>query len=216
MPGHLEVGLSADQARAGQVVGADLFAADGQKLGEIKDLLIHRERSTVDLVVVDPGGALGRGGEERVFAWDSIHLEQERQPRYVIDLSATELRSGSVSRAEAQPGQGYFNYTKELFNREVQTRDGKAVGEVRDVLFQLNGGRINALIVEGEFGSPLSVGSQEKALRVVPWEEARPAAQGGDDPLAIALTAEQVKQAPVFVSKAPSGPPRPPDRKLHE
>lgn len=64
--------LKAGEARASGVIGENVVNAQGEDLGEIKDLIVDLSAGTVHAAVIEFGGFLGLG--EKLYAFPSRQL----------------------------------------------------------------------------------------------------------------------------------------------
>lgn len=79
------------------LVGKQARNAQGQELGEIKNLVIDPQNGSVTHVVVSVGGFLGIGDKGVAVPWADINLQQDT---LVVDVTREELEAAQPFREE--------------------------------------------------------------------------------------------------------------------
>lgn len=74
----------------GRVQGTPVYGADGEKLGEIKDLMLHKLSGRVAYAVMAHGGFAGAGEKHHPLPWSILTFDPERGG-YVVPLSKSDL-----------------------------------------------------------------------------------------------------------------------------
>ncbi|HYE01397.1 MAG TPA: PRC-barrel domain-containing protein [Alphaproteobacteria bacterium] len=199
-PGGALVREAPDQVVANDIIGERVYGPNGQELGEIVNLLVNRDRGTVDLVVIEAADAASGRTSYPTIAWASLAAETGATPRYVTDLTAEDLRNGQNIQDEAQRWPGMFNYTAELKDRAAVGTGGEELGEIEDIVVRTDG-QVVAIVVqlEGKSGILDGIGG---APRAIAWEAAKPKSEG-DRPVQLAVNPEQAEKAPPFDVMAP-------------
>ena len=75
---------------ADRVEGTPLFAADGERLGTLVDLVIYKPRGRIAYGVLAFGGMLGFGRRYRAIPWDLMAYDMGERG-YVTSLSREDL-----------------------------------------------------------------------------------------------------------------------------
>jgi sporulation protein YlmC with PRC-barrel domain len=190
------------EMRASNLDGMQVVNAQGEEIGDIKDIVIDLNSGRVHAAVLGFGGMLGIGEEN--FAFPIKELKPGKQANQVvmnIDKQKLENREGfsqsqwpgmsdeywtrSGSQAAAgSSAQGKMNLVRasELDGKEVQDKSGRKVGEVQDVVVSLQNGEVKNYVVRLEDGGRANV--QGKAIK----------ASGTEDRLVLNMDAQQLKQ----------------------
>ncbi len=79
-----------DLEASDELIGEVVISADGERVGEIQELLVRPDDNTVHHVVVEVGGVLGIGAKP--VAIDTEYLARERDTRvWVSNLTAEQI-----------------------------------------------------------------------------------------------------------------------------
>lgn len=73
-----------------RVRGTPVYSADGETLGEIRDLMLHKVSGRVAYAVMARGGFSGAGQTNHPLPWSILTFDPERGG-YVVLLSKTDL-----------------------------------------------------------------------------------------------------------------------------
>lgn len=90
-PGRLMSGLS--------VQGTPVYGAGGERLGEIRDLVLHRESGRIAYAIMAHGGFAGAGEKSHPLPWSILSHDAERGG-YVVSLSRTDLEGAPAMAAD--------------------------------------------------------------------------------------------------------------------
>ncbi len=82
---------------ADQVIGSDVYTADGKRLGRIENLMIERLSGKSLYVMMSSGGFLGIGETHYPLPWSKLHYDTSLNG-YVVDLSASQIERGRCDR----------------------------------------------------------------------------------------------------------------------
>ncbi|HVL01649.1 MAG TPA: PRC-barrel domain-containing protein [Dongiaceae bacterium] len=76
---------------AGTLIGDDVFNAEGESLGDIKEIMLDMETGDVAYAVLAFGGLLGLG--EKLFAvpWNALHLDTVKKA-FILNVAKDELK----------------------------------------------------------------------------------------------------------------------------
>lgn len=189
------------EMRASNLDGMQVVNAQGEEIGDIKDIVIDLNSGRVHAAVLGFGGMLGIGEEN--FAFPIKELKPGKQANQVvmnIDKQKLENREGfsqsqwpgmddqywtrGTQAAAGSGAQGKMNLVRasELEGKEVQDKSGRKVGEVQDVIVSLQNGEVKSYVVSLEDGGRANV--QGKSIK----------ASGTDDRLVLNMDAKQLKQ----------------------
>jgi sporulation protein YlmC with PRC-barrel domain len=78
-------------SRASKIIGTKVKDTKGDKLGDIKDLVLDPESGQVVYAVVTFGGVLGVGNKLFAVPWKALHWTRDKE-YYVLDLDKETLK----------------------------------------------------------------------------------------------------------------------------
>ncbi|MDD5320295.1 MAG: PRC-barrel domain-containing protein [Methylococcales bacterium] len=78
-------------SRASKIIGTNVKNPNGDKLGDIKDLVLDPESGQVVYIVVAFGGVLGVGGKLFALPWKALHWTRDKE-YYVLDVDKSTLK----------------------------------------------------------------------------------------------------------------------------
>lgn len=157
--------------RASKVIGKNVENAQGENLGEIKDLIVDVGSQRVRYAVLSFGGALGLG--DKLFAYPvSAFKAQADGDKLVLNVDKDRLKDapgfdkdkwpdwtdnryrGEVDRyfktdsAKAAPRSGRMIRASEMIGKNVDDRSGKDAGEVEDLVVNMSSGRVPYAVLD--------------------------------------------------------------------
>lgn len=159
--------------RAKQLIGMKVHNAQGEDLGEVKDLIVDTNNERVHYAVLSFGGTAGLG--TKLFAYPvslfspdadgkklTLKVDKERLkvapgfardqwPNWNSDAYRAELdrqlkRFGA--KAHPQSPSEHLARASELIGKDVKDRDGKKVGEMQDLVVDLGKGRVHYAVLD--------------------------------------------------------------------
>jgi sporulation protein YlmC with PRC-barrel domain len=92
--GQIMTHMAANMMRGSKLMGVDVYGADNQKIGDIKELLVDRDGS-VDAIVVGIGGFLGIGEKDIAIPFKSVQWIDE--PARTASTTTSPATTGGVS-----------------------------------------------------------------------------------------------------------------------
>jgi sporulation protein YlmC with PRC-barrel domain len=78
---------------AAKVQGATVFDTEGERLGHVEDLMLHKVSGQVAYAILSFGGLLGVGERSTPLPWSVLTYDPGRRG-YVVPLSKERLRDG--------------------------------------------------------------------------------------------------------------------------
>jgi sporulation protein YlmC with PRC-barrel domain len=78
-------------SRASKIIGTNVKNPNGDKLGDIKDLVLDPESGQVVYVVVSFGGLLGVGDKLFALPWKALHWARDKE-YYVFNVEESTLK----------------------------------------------------------------------------------------------------------------------------
>ena len=155
--------------RASKLIGRNVENPQGENLGEIKDLVIDANNERVFYAILEFGGFLGLG--EKLFAYpvrafnrssgnDKLVLDVEKEklkaapgfardkwPNWLTYGKQVDRYYGETVKLKALPNQKLIR-ASELIGKDVDDRVGKDVGEIDDIVLNMNSGKIHYAVLE--------------------------------------------------------------------
>lgn len=199
--------------RASRIIGENVIDAQGDKLGEIEDLVIDANGQAVRYAVLSHGGVLGVG--EKRFAYPvSLLKTKDGSDDLVLNVSKEKLEKAPGMESGKSPFDNdyaaevdrYYGTSSdastnrqlvrasELIGKDIDDRSGKDAGEIEDLIVDLAGNRVEYAVVD--FDDSWAKESDGK-LVAIPLESLKMPADK-DDKLVIDTPAEKVDMSRAF------------------
>jgi len=162
---------SGGDVRASKIIGKNVENAQGENLGEVKDLIVDIGNQRVHYAVLAAGGTLGVG--DKLFAYPvSTFKSQADGDKLVLNVDKDKLKNapgfdkdkwpdwtdnryrGEVDRyfksdtAKAAPGSARMVRASELIGKNVDDRSGKDAGEIEDLAVNMSSGRVAFAVLD--------------------------------------------------------------------
>ena len=156
--------------RVSQLIGKNVENVQGENLGEIKDLVIDVNNERVFYAILEFGGFLGMG--EKLFAYPVRSFDQSSADtdKLVLNVDKEKLKAAPGFARDSWPDwltygkqvDKYYGETvklkpmanqrlvraSELIGKDVNDRMGKDMGEIDDMVVNMNSGRIHYAVLE--------------------------------------------------------------------
>lgn len=196
------------------LLGQDLENAQGDGLGEVKDLLIDREDGKIAFAVIETGGFLGVGEETRAVPFSALRRAADGSRNLVIEIErdrwsqAPALDTDDPSAlTDRNVARGVIAFYRDALDRDVPDIDSASrerllpvseiigrtvlheneeIGSVDDVIVHFDSRRASALF------DPDDEITDNDGRLLVNFAQLQPAS---DDRLATTLTPEQIATA---------------------
>jgi sporulation protein YlmC with PRC-barrel domain len=104
--------------RASKVIGTNVKDSAGERLGEVKDVVLDKQSNSILFGVMSFGGVLGVGEKYHPVPWAALNYD-ETENAYVINLTKEQLKAApadSLEELTRNDGQAYrdraFDYYK--------------------------------------------------------------------------------------------------------
>lgn len=104
--------------RASKVIGTKVNDSAGERVGEVKDVVLDKQSNSILFGVVSFGGVLGMGEKFHPVPWAALDYDTT-EGAYVINLTKEQLKaapSDSIEELTRNDGQAYrdraFDYYK--------------------------------------------------------------------------------------------------------
>lgn len=78
--------------RGSRVIGTDIYNTDGDKIGEIEDVMLDKMSDNIMFAVVGFGGILGLGEKFHAIPWKTLDYQKETGG-YVVPFSRDQLEA---------------------------------------------------------------------------------------------------------------------------
>ena len=190
VPWHGSGALPGGDVRVSELLGRELVDRHGRAVGEIKDLIVETRGDGAAYAVVPAGDYLGMEG--RIVEIPLARIAAGMDDKLVLGATATELRTfrmyfaqswpngsragppmGEVGRSEHGPR---FHRASRLLDAELRDYSGADVGDVDDVIVNLDTGKVRYAVVEFD-----PSWREDSRLVAVPLHKVASAGAGGRD-----------------------------------
>lgn len=81
-----------DAIRAGRAIGTTVYDRAGNKMGEVRDIVLEKTSNNILFAVVSFGGVLGIGEKYHPVPWSELDFDPARGG-YVVSFTVDQLRS---------------------------------------------------------------------------------------------------------------------------
>lgn len=131
---------------AQKLLDMDVKGTNGEKIGDVKDILVDTS-GKVSALVVSHGGVLGIGDKELRVPFNEFKPDAKLE-NLVVSISKDNVEKYRVRDDDRQARSGEMKLS-ELMDDQVALRGGQRYGDVEDMILSRDG-RIKAIVVEGE------------------------------------------------------------------
>jgi sporulation protein YlmC with PRC-barrel domain len=156
------------EVRASKLIGMEVRNAQGEDLGEVKDVIIDTRNERARYAVLSFGGLAGIGNKlfavpvsqlrpaENKLVFDVDRKKLESLPGYEPNRSPDWNDPGDRYRAQldrrfgeagAQAG-APLRQASRIMDAEVNDRNGREIGDVEDIVVHMPSGRVHYVVVE--------------------------------------------------------------------
>jgi sporulation protein YlmC with PRC-barrel domain len=104
--------------RASKVIGTNVKDSSGERIGEVKDVVLDKQSNNILFGVLSFGGVLGMGEKYHPVPWAALDYN-ESEGAYIINLTKEQLKaapSDSIEELTRDDGRQYrdraFDYYK--------------------------------------------------------------------------------------------------------
>ncbi len=111
---------NAKLVRASQVIGAELFNQHGEKIGDIKNILMHPKTGMVAYATLDIGKYVGKGDQLTNVPWQLVRQSTKDTAGFVVNADKAKLAGATYFEPSAWPAYddwgwqantyGYYGY----------------------------------------------------------------------------------------------------------
>ncbi len=119
--------------RASKIIGANVENANGDNIGEIKDMMVDARNERVRYVVLSHGGVLGIGDKLFAYPMSMVETKGTDSDKLVMNVNKEKL---DLVRAS------------DLIGKNFDDTNGKDAGEIEDLVVNSNNGNIEYAIVD--------------------------------------------------------------------
>ena len=106
-------------SRASKIIGTNVKNPNGDKLGDIKELVLDPESGQVVYVVVSFGGILGVGDKLFALPWKALHWTRDKE-YYVLDVDKSTLKKAPGFDKKHWPDSSKWDQLREEVNEFYQ------------------------------------------------------------------------------------------------
>ncbi|MDX2186401.1 MAG: superoxide dismutase family protein [Opitutaceae bacterium] len=162
----VKAAVHAQGQSARELIGQDVVDRAGNKLGEINDIVVNTKSGKAVFATIGTGGVLGIGERVRAVPFSKLSQRADKELQLDVDgsrwTSAPQLKREEISVLNDQRGGEIFNYYEVKWNKDMAgpntlayathlsgkdlMNSGQEVGDVEDVIVNLNNQRASLLI----------------------------------------------------------------------
>lgn len=108
--------------RASKILGSDVKNSQGDKLGDIKELVVDPDQGRIVYAVLSVGGFLGI--KDKLFAvpWRALHLSRDKE-HYTLDIDKEKLKSAPGFDQKAWPDMANEHWRADVYKYYNQKPD---------------------------------------------------------------------------------------------
>ncbi len=158
---------SVQQMRASDLIGKNVTTPKGERLGEIKDLVVDTTNGHVQYAVIGMGGFLGVG--DKLFAYPLERFERTTERgKLVLNVDKDKMKSAPGFDDKSWPNFGTATYrgqvdkfygTKssetarfaratQILKGDVKDRSNNDIGDIEDMVVSLPTGQVKYVVLE--------------------------------------------------------------------
>lgn len=127
--------------RTSELIGKKVANKEGEALGEVKDLAIDVKSGRIPHVILSFGGVAGLGDKLYVFPVNAFGRDEIRD-RLVLNVERDALKQARGFDQGNWPFDPPLRRASELRGANVKDANGRAAGEIEDLVVNLGTGRI--------------------------------------------------------------------------
>lgn len=185
--------------RASKILDMEVHGQDGQKLGDVEELVLSQDRRSIEHIKVslDDGESIklsldqvsAKPGDDDVLLVQASMQELRQRQTRDLDQGQDRGRGRDRARARSDREQGEQDslLVSKLIGLDVQGADGNDVGSINDLIIDIQDGQIKTAAVET--GGFLGIG---RRLASVEWQQVNFAGEG--DTASINMTQDQLSE----------------------
>ena len=158
-------------ARVRQLIGKEVRNPQGEKLGEINDLIIDVNNEVIHYAVLSFGGLMGLG--DKLFAYPlTVFRHSLERDELVLDVDKDRLRNapgfernrwpdwstpeygaaverhfGQTARITPRPNPHLLR-ASELLGKDVDDNNARNAGEIEDIVVSMSSGRVRYVVLD--------------------------------------------------------------------
>lgn len=206
--------------RASKIIGKNVENANGDRIGEIKDMVVDMQNERVRYVVLSHGGMLGIGDKLFAYPMSMVTTEGTNRDKLVMNVNKEQLDKAPGFEKNKWPDFADSSYTgrideyygaqsrrdgekaarivraSDLIGKNFDDANGKSAGEVEDLVVDSSTGNVEYAIVD--FDDSWAKNTDGK-LVAIPLNEMM---LGGDrhDKLVIQMSPDRIDMSHAFAS----------------
>jgi sporulation protein YlmC with PRC-barrel domain len=127
--------------RTSELIGKEVAGVDGRSLGEVEDVAIDVRSGRIPHVILSFGGVADLGDKLFVFPANAFSRDDTRD-RLRLDVERWQLKQSQGFDRGNWPFGPPLRRASELRGANVKDAQGKPVGEIEDLVINLDTGRV--------------------------------------------------------------------------
>lgn len=101
--------------RATRVIGTNVKDASGNKIGEVEDVILDKQSSSILYAVVGFGGFLGMGQKYHPIPWSALDYQQDKDA-YVVSYTQEQLSGAPAGSIDDLTRDGGLDVRDKTYN----------------------------------------------------------------------------------------------------
>ena len=187
------------QVPVSQLIGKKVSDAQGEELGEIKEVVVDLQGGKVHAAVLEFGGKMGMGKKQFAFPINELKPGKSKD-NYMLNVEKQKLenaegfakgqwseidaeywgREGSQAGGATKAQGASLVRASKLKGQDLQDKSGQEVGEIKDMMVDVNSGQLGDIVVSVKGAGEAKV--QAKSL-----------ARGVGDKIVLNMEAKELK-----------------------
>lgn len=204
--------VSEQKLAASDIYKTNVYNNSDNKIGDVRDLLIHQSDGKITTVIIGVGGFLGVGQKDVAIPFQDLKVSsRDGKVWLVLDQTKDQLKSvpaytgreqhpeQTTGRSVARPSSSLTTQEwliSDIYRADVYDYSDQKIGKITDLMMDRNGQLTDVAINVGDF---LGTGKKEVGI---PFKELKVVSREGKDWLVLNRTKDDVIKAPVFDKSA--------------
>ncbi len=135
-------------ARLSKLDGVDLFDAENKKIGEIDEILVDARTGDIHQIIIETGGVMGIGGKKHAVNANALSFfSRAADDNPPVKVTAKEAVDKAPAPAKVERDSPFVTAGK-FIGMDVLDAEGKEIGEIEDVIVDLQSGKAHVLLME--------------------------------------------------------------------
>lgn len=176
-------------ARLSKLDGVNIYDSNTKKIGEVQDVIVDPASGKVQHVLVSIGGVMGIGDKQYAVPTKEIGVFSKSADDSVPAKVTLSAAPDSLTPAKKLDKDSPYVMASKLIGTDVDDNNGKNVGEIEDVVVDLESGQVQYALME--FDKSWSPEDKLFAFKMSDFQKGK-----DDKKLVLNVTKESLNEAP--------------------